>query len=74
MQMANNFLDRFKNKARTPENFDGPQGSSSMDKDPLRKDTSGSKFHAPRDISKLVDPSHKRTDGFSAKLDNPSDE
>jgi hypothetical protein len=28
----------------------------------------------PRDISKLVDPSAKRTDGFAAKLDNPSKE
>jgi hypothetical protein len=34
----------------------------------------GQKFSMGRDISKLVEPSAKRDNGFSAALDNPSDE
>jgi hypothetical protein len=36
----------------------------------LKRDESGLGYPKPRDISKQVDPSHKRNDGFSAKLDN----
>jgi hypothetical protein len=54
--------------AKTPK-WNGPQGSDDMEKDPLKRDTSGSKYSKPVDISNRVDPSWKRTDGFSAKLD-----
>jgi hypothetical protein len=54
--------------AKTPK-WNGPQGSDSMDKDPLKRDTSGLGYPKPVDISKRVDPSWRRTDGFSAKLD-----
>jgi hypothetical protein len=35
----------------------------------LTRDESGLGYPKPVDISKKVDPSWKRTDGFSAKLD-----
>jgi hypothetical protein len=56
------------NMAKTPK-WNGPQGSDDMEMDPLRRDSSGLGYPKPVDISDRVDPSWKRTDGFSAKLD-----
>jgi hypothetical protein len=44
-------------------------GAYTTDEVKMTRDTSGLGYPKPRDISKLVDPSHKRNDGFSAKLD-----
>ena len=49
--------------------WNGPQGSDDMGRDKLKKDSSGLGYPKPVDISNRVDPSWKRTDGFSAKLD-----
>lgn len=46
----------------------GPYAGGDKDSK-VRRDDSGLGYPKPRDISKKVDPSHKRTDGFSAKLD-----
>jgi hypothetical protein len=48
---------------------EGPYSKSGTPDDKLRKDDSALGYHAPKDISNRVDPSWKRTDGFSAKLD-----
>jgi hypothetical protein len=45
------------------------QSSEDLGREKLRKDSSGVKYPKPVDISDRVDPSWKRTDGFSAKLD-----
>jgi hypothetical protein len=46
----------------------GPYAGGDKDSK-VRRDSSGRGYHAPKDISNRVDPSWKRTDGFSAKLD-----
>jgi hypothetical protein len=70
-------LDKYKHSptktGSDTSDWNGEQGSSDMGRDKLRREPDKG-YPKPRDISKLVDPSHKRTDGFSAKLDNPSDE
>jgi hypothetical protein len=44
-------------------------GAYTTDKVEMTRDTSGLGYPKPVDISKKVDPSWQRTDGFSAKLD-----
>jgi hypothetical protein len=44
-------------------------GAYTSDNPGLTRDESGLGYPKPVDISKKVDPSWKRTDGFSAKLD-----
>jgi hypothetical protein len=56
--------------ARNDADWNGPQGSADMGKDKLKKDESGRDYPKPVDISKKVDPSWKRNDGFSAPLDS----
>jgi len=51
--------------------WNGPQGSDDMEKDPLRRDTSGLGYPKPKDISRRVDGADDNS-GFSGKL--PSDE
>jgi hypothetical protein len=53
--------------AKTPK-WNGEQGSSDMEKDPLRKDTSGLGYSKPVDISRVVDSNHAKKDGFAAPL------
>jgi hypothetical protein len=53
--------------AKTPK-WNGEQGSSDMEKDPLKRDTSGLRYHKPKSISKIIDPAADQDDGFSGKL------
>ena len=53
---------------RYDKDWNGPQGSDDMGKDPLRKDESGLGYPKPRDISKVVDEAWKIDSGFSGKL------
>jgi hypothetical protein len=57
-------------KETTMAKWNGPQGSADMEKDPLRKDSSGLGYPKPVDISKRVDPASRQDDGFSGKLPN----
>jgi len=54
--------------AKTPK-WNGPQGSDDMEKDPLKRDTSGLGYPKPVDIERRVTPSADRDGGFSGKLD-----
>jgi hypothetical protein len=45
------------------------RGAYTSDDPGLTRDESALGYHKPVDISNRVDPSWKRTDGFSAKLD-----
>jgi hypothetical protein len=65
--MADNFLDKFKHPRKSDDSsWNGPQGSSDMDKDRLRRENRNS--WDVKDISKQVDKAWKENDGFAGKL------
>jgi hypothetical protein len=48
--------------------WDGPQGSSDMEKDPLRKDSSGLGYPKPVSILDRVEPASQVNDGFDGRV------
>jgi hypothetical protein len=72
--MPNNSLDRYKrgpNKTGADQSdWNGPQGSSDLGRDGIRRDDSGLGYPKPKDISKVVDEAHKIDGGFSGRLPN----
>jgi hypothetical protein len=56
--------------AKNDKSWNGPQGSKDMEKDPLRKDSSGLGYPKPVSILNRVEPASRQDDGFSGKLPN----
>jgi hypothetical protein len=58
--------------AKNDKSWNGPQGSASMDKDPLRRVHNRTGFaESQKDISSRVDKAQQvHPDGFSGKLPN----
>jgi hypothetical protein len=53
---------------KNDSDWNGPQGSADMGKDKLKKDSSGLGYHAPKSISRVIDPAADQDSGFSGKL------
>jgi hypothetical protein len=70
--MPNNPLDKYKREPKKTDDSDwnGEQSSENLGRERLRKDSSALGYHAPRDISKVVDEAWKIDGGFSGKLPN----
>jgi hypothetical protein len=52
----------------TMAKWNGPQGSADMEKDPLKKDSSGLGYPKPVSILNRVEPASQQDDGFAGKL------
>jgi hypothetical protein len=52
----------------TMAKWNGPQGSADMEKDPLKKDSSGLGYPKPVSILDRVEPASQQHDGFSGRL------
>jgi hypothetical protein len=54
--------------AKNDKSWNGPQGSSNMEKDKLRRDSSGLGYPKPVSILDRVEPASRQDDGFAGKL------
>jgi hypothetical protein len=53
---------------KNDSSWNGPQGSSDMEKDPLRRDSSGLGYPKPVSILNRIEPASQVDDGFAGKL------